>query len=130
MQCLNYGPGLTNEVLPLGVQISLVGQAALHDVGAVVGAGFDGGQAAAVGAVNQLHQGLRALWAERNLGRKTASKNRTSKQDIFKPESYILQRYSTDFIPREEKRAVLDIFRVSLKMFSDMSVTPDGVPDP
>lgn len=59
---------LTYKVLPLGVQVSLIGQAALHDVGAVVGAGFDGGQAATVGAVNQLHQGLRALGAQRHLG--------------------------------------------------------------
>lgn len=65
----HYGLNLTYKVLPLGVQVSLVGQAALHDVGTVVGAGFDGGHAAAVGAVNQLHQGLRTLWTKRNLGR-------------------------------------------------------------
>lgn len=57
----------TYEVLPLGVQVGLVGQAALHDVGAVVGTGFDGGQASAVGAVNQLHQGLHTLWTQRHL---------------------------------------------------------------
>ena len=66
---LLYGLNLTDKVLPLGVQVSLVGQAALHDVGAVVGAGFDGGEAATVGAVNQLHQGLRALWTQRDLER-------------------------------------------------------------
>lgn len=58
---------LTYKVLPLRVQVCLVGQAALHDVGAVVGAGFDGGQAATVGAEDQLHQGLHTLWTERNL---------------------------------------------------------------
>lgn len=47
----------------------MVGQAALHDVRAVAGAGFDGGQAATVGAVNQLHQGLPALWTQRHLRR-------------------------------------------------------------
>ncbi len=47
----------------------MVGQAALHDVGAVVGAGFDGGQAATVRAVNQLRQGLHTLWTQRNLRR-------------------------------------------------------------
>lgn len=59
----------TYEVLPLGVQVSLVGQAALHDIGAVVGAGLDGGQATTVGAVNQLHQGLHTLRAQRYLRR-------------------------------------------------------------
>lgn len=66
---LHYSLKLTQEVLPLGVQVSLVGQAALHDVGTVVGAGFDGRQAATVGAVNQLHQGLHTLCTKRNLGR-------------------------------------------------------------
>lgn len=65
LYCLN----LTYKVLPLGVQVSLVGQAALHDVGTVVGAGFDGGHAATVGAVHQLHQGLRTLWTQMNLRR-------------------------------------------------------------
>lgn len=60
---------LTDEVLPLRVQVGLVGQAALHDVAAVVGAGLDRGQAAAVGAVDQLHHGLGALGAEINLAR-------------------------------------------------------------
>lgn len=59
---------LTYKVLPLRVQVCLVGQAALHDVGAVVGARFDGGQAMAVGAEDQLHQGLLTLWTERKLG--------------------------------------------------------------
>lgn len=58
---------LTYEALPLWIQVSLVGQAALHDIGAVVGAGFDGGQAATVRAVNQLHQGPQTLWTQRNL---------------------------------------------------------------
>lgn len=94
----HYGPGLTDEVLPLGVQISLVGQAALHDVGAVVGAGFDGGQAATVGAVDHLHQGLRALWAERNLGRGTAGVRETQRSHV-KPQSYIFYRL---FITKRE----------------------------
>lgn len=57
LYCLN----ITYEVLPLRVQVGLVGQAALHNVGAVVGAGLDRGQATTVRAVNQLHQGLRAV---------------------------------------------------------------------
>lgn len=63
----SFGRRLTYKVLPLGVQVSLVGEAALHDVGAVAGARFDGRQAAAVRAVDQLHQGFRTLWAQRNL---------------------------------------------------------------
>lgn len=51
----------TYKVLPLRVQVGLVGQAALHDVGAVVGARFDRSQAATVRAVHQLHQGLYTL---------------------------------------------------------------------
>lgn len=63
LYCLN----VTYKVLPLRVQVGLVGQAALHDIGAVVGAGFDRGQAATVRAVNQLHQGLHTFWTQRNL---------------------------------------------------------------
>lgn len=58
---------LTDEVLPLGVQVGLVGQAALHDIGAVAGAGFDQGHAATVRAIDQLHEGLRTLGAQGNL---------------------------------------------------------------
>lgn len=64
-----HSVNLTYEVLPLGVQVRLVGQAALHHVGAVVGAGFDGGHAATVGAEDQLHQGPHALRTQRHLGR-------------------------------------------------------------
>lgn len=58
---------LTDQVLPLWVQVGLVGQTALHHVGAVVGAGFDRGGATAVRAINQLHQGFHTLWTERDL---------------------------------------------------------------
>lgn len=57
----------TNEVLPFGVQVGLVGQTALHDVGAVAGAGDDRGQAAAVRTIHQLHQGFHTLWTQRDL---------------------------------------------------------------
>lgn len=58
---------LTDEVLPLGVQVGLVGKAALHDISAVVGTGLDGGQASTVGAVHKLHHSTGTLWAQRNL---------------------------------------------------------------
>lgn len=53
---------------PLGVEVSLVGQTALHDVAAVVGTGPGGGHAAAVGTVSQPHHGPRALRAQLHLG--------------------------------------------------------------
>jgi len=59
----------------------LVGQAALDDVGAVVGAGLDGGDAAAVGAVDQLHQGLRALRTQVHLGRLRRTASVTHRQE-------------------------------------------------
>lgn len=59
---------LTHEVLPLGVQVCLVGQAALHDVQAVVVAWLHIGHAPAVRAVHQLHDGASALVAQRYLG--------------------------------------------------------------
>lgn len=62
---------LTHQVLPLGVQVRLVGEAALHDVQAVVAARLHAGHAPAVWAVHQLHHGASALVAERYLGRQT-----------------------------------------------------------
>lgn len=58
---------LTDQVLPLWVQVRLVSQTALHHVGAVVGAGFDRGGATAVRAINQLHQSFHTLGTERDL---------------------------------------------------------------
>lgn len=52
---------------PLGVEVRLVGQAALHDVGAVVGAGSGRGHAAAVGTVGHLHDGPHAVLAQPRL---------------------------------------------------------------
>lgn len=92
---------LTDEVLPLRVQVSLVGQAALHDVAAVVGAGFDRGHAAAVGAVDHLHHGLHALGAEKNLARATAAVVWHVRAENFKN-----QRYSTEIKQRSEQRRV------------------------
>lgn len=60
---------LTHQVLPLGVEVCLVGQAALHDVQAVVVARPHAGHAPAVRAVHQLHDGTSALVAEGHLGR-------------------------------------------------------------
>ena len=51
---------LTYEQVPLRVQVGLIGQAALHDVEAVVVAGPHGGESAAVRAVEHLHQGTDA----------------------------------------------------------------------
>lgn len=64
-----YYPNLTYKILPLGVEVGLVGKATLHDVGAVAGAGLDRGHAATVRTVNQLHQGLSTIWTKRNLKR-------------------------------------------------------------
>lgn len=52
---------------PLGVEVRLVGQASLHDVGAVVGTGSGRGHAAAVGAVGHLHDGPHAVLAQPHL---------------------------------------------------------------
>lgn len=62
-ECLS----LTYKVLPLGVKVSLVCEAAFHDVGTIVGARFDGSHGTAVGAINQFHQGPHALWTKRHL---------------------------------------------------------------
>lgn len=48
----------------------MVGQTALHDVGAEVGAGSGGGHSAAVGAVGHPHDGPHALPAQLRLGGK------------------------------------------------------------
>lgn len=72
------GGALTDEEVPLGVQVGLVGQAAPHHVAAVVPAGPDGGQAAAVGAVHHLGQGRAAAWEHVHLqdkGKKKKKKN-------------------------------------------------------
>lgn len=58
---------LTHQVLPLGAEVGLVGQAALHHVQAVVVAGPHAGHAPAVRAVHQLHDGTGALVAEGHL---------------------------------------------------------------
>lgn len=47
---------LTDVLVPLGVQVGLIGQAAFHDVQTVVPAGLDGGHALAEGAVEHLGQ--------------------------------------------------------------------------
>lgn len=52
---------------PLGVEVSLIGQTALHDVFAVVGTRSSRGYAAAVGTVSHLHYGPCALLAQRHL---------------------------------------------------------------
>lgn len=84
-QTTAYGPilvsvvVLTDQVLPLWVQVRLVGQTALHDVGTVAGARFDRGYAAAVRAINQLHQGFYTFWTERDLrkvGKEEGSKGK------------------------------------------------------
>lgn len=56
------GGPLTDEEVPLGVQVGLVGQAAPHHVAAVVLAGFKAGQPATVGTVHHLGQGRAAAW--------------------------------------------------------------------
>lgn len=61
------GSSPTCQVPPLGVEVRLVGQAALHDVGAVVCAGSGGGHATAVGTVGHLHDGPHAVLAQPHL---------------------------------------------------------------
>lgn len=56
------GGPLTDEEVPLGVQVGLVGQAAPHHVAAVVLAGFEARQPAAVGTVHHPGQGRAAAW--------------------------------------------------------------------
>lgn len=53
---------LTDEEVPLGVQVGLVGQAAPHHVAAVVLAGSEAGKSAAVGTVHHPGQGHAASW--------------------------------------------------------------------
>ena len=57
----------TSQMPPLCVEVGLVGQAALHHVAAVVGAGPCGRHAAAVGAVGHPHHGPHALQAQLHL---------------------------------------------------------------
>lgn len=47
---------LTDVLVPLWIQVGLIGQAAFHDVQTVVPAGLDGGHALAEGAVEHLGQ--------------------------------------------------------------------------
>lgn len=57
----------TYEQVPLRVQVGLIGQAALHDVEAVVVAGPHSGESSAVRAVEHLHQGADAPWGGADL---------------------------------------------------------------
>lgn len=52
---------LTYEIVPLKIEVSLVGQTASHDVRAVVVTGLHRHQALAVGTVDHLQQRFRAL---------------------------------------------------------------------
>lgn len=62
---------LTDEEVPLDVQVGLVGQAAPHHVAAVVLAGFQSGQSAAVGTVHHPGQGHAAAWEYVHLRQRT-----------------------------------------------------------
>lgn len=55
-------------MLPLGVEVGLVGQAAFHDVAAVVGTRPGRGHATAVGTVSHLHHGPHAVRGQLHLG--------------------------------------------------------------
>lgn len=59
--------GLTQKVPPLGVEVGLVGQAAFEHIAAVIRAGPGAGDPQAVRAVDQLHDGPRALRAQGHL---------------------------------------------------------------
>ncbi len=60
----------TYKALPLSVQVSLISQAALHDILAVIDARFDWSQTSAMRAVHQFHNGTITLQAQRNLWEK------------------------------------------------------------
>lgn len=66
--CVNVCVLPTCQMSPLGVEVSLVGQTALHDVAAVVGTWSGRGHATAVGTVSHPHHGPRALGAQLHLG--------------------------------------------------------------
>lgn len=64
--------GLTQEVPPLGIQVGLVGEAALEHISAIVRAGPGARDSQTVSTVDQLHDSPRALWAQGDLGSKAA----------------------------------------------------------
>lgn len=66
--CVNACMLPTCQMPPLGVEVSLVGQTALHNVAAVVGTRSGGGHAAAVGTVSHPHHGPHAVRAQHHLG--------------------------------------------------------------
>lgn len=57
----------TSQMPPLGVEVSVVGQTALHDVTAVVGTRSGRGHPAAVGTVSHPHYSPHALLAQLHL---------------------------------------------------------------
>lgn len=58
---------LTYKQIPLGVQISLICQTALHDIEAVVVAGPNGGESSTVWAIQHLHESTDAPWGGADL---------------------------------------------------------------
>lgn len=61
------GRGLTDVLVPLWVQIGLVGETALHDVQTVVVTGLHGGHGLAVCAVHHLGQSSDTRWGAAHL---------------------------------------------------------------
>ena len=61
------GTGLTDVVVPLWVQVCLVGETPLHDVEAVVVTGLDSRHGLAVGAVQHLGKSADAGWGTAHL---------------------------------------------------------------
>jgi hypothetical protein len=61
------GRGLTDVLVPLWVQIGLVGETALHDVQTIVVTGLHGGHGLAVWAVHHLGQCSDTRWGAAHL---------------------------------------------------------------
>ncbi len=90
----NRTAALTDEEVPLRVQVRLVGQAAPHDVLAVVGAGFEACHSSTVRTVQHFSQGFTATWRYIDLQEKckwkklvltiqAAGRNREANRNIF-----------------------------------------------
>lgn len=72
------GRALTDEEVPLGVQVGLVGQAAPHHIAAIVPAGLEAGQSTAVGTVHHLGQSRAAAWKHVHLQDEKKKKKKRS----------------------------------------------------
>lgn len=91
-------------MVPLDVQVGLVGQAAPHHVVAVVLAGFQSGQSAAVGTVHHPGQGHAAAWEYVHLRQRTVP-----------PLSFHLLFHDIRHQPETDRRAEASVYFVFAK---------------